>query len=121
MKTLNGIDDKWIVQLRKGVFELVILTLLKSQSMYGYEISKKLKEVPVLSISEGAIYPILKRISNKGWIDSYWDESLDGPRRKYYKITDEGMGILVNRLEKYKEIYDVLILFGGGIDNHEKG
>ncbi|PDY27005.1 PadR family transcriptional regulator [Bacillus thuringiensis] len=110
--TLNGIDDKWIVQLRKGVFELVILSLLKSHSMYGYEISKKLKEVPILAISEGAIYPILKRISQKGWIDSYWDDSLDGPRRKYYQITKEGQEILVNRLEKYKEIYDVLLIFG---------
>ncbi|AIM15143.1 PadR family transcriptional regulator [Neobacillus sedimentimangrovi] len=114
-------DDKWFIQLRKGVFELAILSLLKSKQMYGYEISKFLKEVPTLSISEGAIYPILKRMSEEGWIDYYWVDSSGGPKRKYYQITTKGEKILEYRLTQYEEIHKVLLFLGeGGVNINEK-
>ncbi|WP_373869419.1 PadR family transcriptional regulator [Fictibacillus barbaricus] len=111
--------DSWMVQLRKGTFELAILSLVKNQAMYGYEISSALKQLPVFAISEGAIYPILKRMTEKGWIDFYWEDSLEGPRRKYYQITKEGSLILADRIEKYKEIYEALLLLGEGGANNE--
>ncbi|WP_110926511.1 PadR family transcriptional regulator [Bacillus massiliglaciei] len=115
---IHSKDDKWIVQLRKGIYELAILSLLKSQNMYGYEISKFLRVFPVLSISEGAIYPILKRMAAKEWISSYWQDPVDGPRRKYYQITIKGETVLKSRLSQYREMYDVLVYLGEG--SHEK-
>ncbi|SDN27597.1 DNA-binding transcriptional regulator, PadR family [Fictibacillus solisalsi] len=107
--------DKWIIQLRKGTFELAILSLVSSRSMYGYEISSALKKSPIFFISEGAIYPILKRMTEKNWIEFYWVDSMEGPRRKYYQITEEGRLLLTERMAKYKEIYDALTLLGEGV------
>lgn len=104
--------DKWIVQLRKGTFELAILSLISRLPMYGYEISTSLKEEPVFAISEGAIYPILKRMTNKGWIEFFWQDSEEGPRRKYYQITEEGRLILTERLQKHQEVYEALMFLG---------
>ena len=98
-------NDKWITQLRKGIFEIAILSLLSSKKMYGYEISSALKKTQLFSISEGAIYPILKRMSKEGWIEFYWSESTEGPRRKYYFITPLGEKLLNERLSKYQELY----------------
>lgn len=106
---INIVDDKWGIQLKKGLYEIVILSLLKSKPAYGYEISKSLKEIPGMAISEGAIYPILKRMSKNGWITFYWDESLEGPRRKYYEVTTEGVTLLESRLEQYKSMYEILL------------
>jgi PadR family transcriptional regulator, regulatory protein PadR len=107
--------DKWMVQLRKGTFELAILSLIHSRPMYGYEISAALKKTShVFAISEGAIYPILRRMKEKGLIESFWEESVDGPRRKYYQITLEGSEILNDRSDQFKEIYDALALLRGG-------
>ncbi|MGJ7911042.1 PadR family transcriptional regulator [Neobacillus sp. LXY-1] len=106
--------DNWTIQLRKGMFELTILSQIKNQSRYGYEISAALKQSPLFSISEGAIYPILKRMTEKGWIEFYWEDSLEGPRRKYYYITKEGSLLLKERIMKLKEIYEAVELLGGG-------
>ncbi|MGW8264429.1 PadR family transcriptional regulator, partial [Bacillus sp. LR--39] len=62
MKT-NQVNDRWIVQFRKGIFELAILSLLRSKPMYGYELTSSLKTTSALALSEGAIYPILKRMT----------------------------------------------------------
>jgi PadR family transcriptional regulator PadR len=100
--------DKWIVQLRKGVFELAILSLISQRPMYGYEITNDLKRVPIFHLADGAIYPILKRLSKQGWVLSYWEDSEEGPKRKYYQITQEGERILKQRWQHYEQLYDVL-------------
>ncbi|WP_142505798.1 PadR family transcriptional regulator [Melghirimyces algeriensis] len=115
MKSNN--EDKWLIQIRKGMFELAILSLLSHKPMYGYEISMALKHSTVFTISEGAIYPILRRMTEKEWIEFFWGESNEGPRRKYYQITEEGRVILEYRIEKYKEMYASLqTLREGGLD-----
>ncbi len=83
-------NDQWIVQVKKGVFELAILLLIREQAMYGYDLTNKLNKIPLFSLAKGSIYPILKRMVNKKWIESYWQDSADGPRRKYYQITRGG-------------------------------
>lgn len=81
MKT-NQVNDRWIVQFRKGIFELAILSLLRSKPMYGYELTSSLKTTSALAISEGAIYPILKRMTEKGWIDHNLDYAFYLIRRR---------------------------------------
>ncbi len=76
----------------KGSLETIILRLLEENGrMYGYEITKKVKEVTSggLEITEGALYPSLHKLESKGWLST---ETLrvDGRRRKYYSITPQG-------------------------------
>ncbi|MCL2287103.1 MAG: PadR family transcriptional regulator [Firmicutes bacterium] len=76
------------IQLKKGALELCVLSLLSKADMYGFEL------VGVISthvkISEGTIYPLLKRIKDDGYVTTYLQESQEGPPRKYYQITDLG-------------------------------
>lgn len=106
--------DNWVVQLRKGVFEVAILSLISRKAMYGYEITQSLNELPSFEIPNGSIYPILNRLTKNDWAISYWEESIDGPKRKYYEITTEGNEILKERLHDYGEIYNTLLSLGKG-------
>ncbi|MCD8509366.1 MAG: PadR family transcriptional regulator [Bacillus sp. (in: Bacteria)] len=100
--------DQWIIQLKKGVFELAILLLVRKKAMYGYELTHRLNQVPMFTLAEGSIYPILKRMVNKNWIESYWQDSEEGPRRKYYQITQEGQEVVQQRMNDYKDLYQAL-------------
>lgn len=107
-------NDQWIVQLKKGVYELAILLLVRKKVMYGYELTQQLNKIPLFTLAEGSIYPILKRMENKQWIEPYWQESEEGPSRKYYKITKEGQEIVKTRMDDYKELYQGLELMKEG-------
>jgi len=106
-------NDTWIIQLRKGIFELAILSLISIKPMYGYQITSALNKIPSFEISNGSIYPILSRLTKNNWAISFWEEPIDGPRRKYYQITEEGRGILKERIKEYKQIYSALMMLGG--------
>lgn len=90
-------------ELLKGSTELLVLTVLESKSIYGYEIIKELKKGTnnVFKLQEGTIYPILHKLEEKKYISSYWDE-IDGKRRKYYSITKEGKKQLSHKKEEWK-------------------
>ena len=88
--------DNWSTQLRKGMLELCILNAIKSSSLYGYDIVRKLREIPSLVISEGTIYPILSRLKREGFVQTTIKESSEGPPRKYYELTEKGRQILQN-------------------------
>ena len=72
-------------QFKKGVLELIVLCSAFDQDRYGYELVEAVsKEVDV---NEGTIYPLLKRLTNEHYFETYLVESKEGPPRKYYKIT----------------------------------
>jgi PadR family transcriptional regulator PadR len=75
-------------QFKKGVLELCALALLDKRDYYGYELVQVIYET--IEIAQGTIYPLLKRLRDDGMVTIYLEESLDGPPRKYYKITDKG-------------------------------
>jgi PadR family transcriptional regulator PadR len=75
-------------QFKKGVLELCVLVLLDRKDCYGYEMVEEVSRN--ISISEGTIYPLLKRLKTEGLVISYLKESQDGPPRKYYQITELG-------------------------------
>lgn len=75
-------------QFKKGVLELCVLVLLDEKDHYGYEMVDEISKN--ISISEGTIYPLLKRLKKEGFLISYLKESQGGPPRKYYQITDTG-------------------------------
>lgn len=87
---MSDFFDNWIVQVRKGVFELCILRALEQDERYGYELVKSLAAVPGLAITEGTLYPLLSRLRVAGLVSSRLVESAEGPARKYYSLTREG-------------------------------
>jgi PadR family transcriptional regulator PadR len=76
------------IQLKKGTLELCVLSLLSQADMYGFELAGTISTH--IEISEGTIYPLLKRIKDEGFVTTYLRESQEGPPRKYYRITDYG-------------------------------
>lgn len=77
------------VQLKKGVLELCVLSLVTKKDYYGYELVNEISKN--IQISDGTIYPILRRLTQDGYFVTYLQESQEGPPRKYYKITEIGM------------------------------
>lgn len=95
------------VQFKKGVLELCVLVLLDKQDRYGYELVQKISEQ--IDISEGSIYPLLRRLTKEGYFTTYLKESTEGPPRKYYKLTDNGRSFLHELLQEWRE-------FSNGVD-----
>lgn len=75
-------------QFKKGVLELCVMALLAQRAHYGYELVEKVSEA--IEISEGTIYPLLKRLKDDGFVSTYLEESASGAPRKYYELTDRG-------------------------------
>ena len=75
-------------QYKKGVLELCVLALLKKQDQYGYEISDRLSRE--IAISDGTVYPILRKLKGEGLVTTYLQEESGGPPRKYYSLTSLG-------------------------------
>ncbi len=80
-------------QMRKGVLEYCILSILKEEKQYTSEILSRLKEAKMLVV-EGTIYPLLTRLKNAALLSYNWEESASGPPRKYYTLTEKGSNIL---------------------------
>lgn len=76
-------------QLKKGVLELIVLELVRQKDMYGYELVEEVSKV--VDVNEGTIYPLLKRMTNEHYFETYLRESTEGPPRKYYHLTAAGV------------------------------
>ncbi|MFZ5988730.1 MAG: PadR family transcriptional regulator [Bacillota bacterium] len=76
------------IQFKKGVLELCVLSMLFKKDCYGYELVNEISKN--IQISEGTIYPLLKRLKDEGYFTTYLEESQEGPPRKYYKLTELG-------------------------------
>ena len=76
-------------QMRKGVLEYCILSILQHGDAYTSEIISTLKSAEMIVV-EGTIYPLLTRLKNSGLLSYRWEESTSGPPRKYYVLTESG-------------------------------
>lgn len=72
-------------QFKKGVLELLVLLIVQQEDKYGYELVEEVSKV--VNVNEGTIYPILKRLTNEHYFETYLKESTEGPPRKYYHLT----------------------------------
>ncbi len=98
-------------QFKKGVLELIVLLSLHKKDMYGYELIMEVSKV--VDVNDGTIYPLLKRLTNEKYADTYLVESSEGPYRKYYKITDLGQ-------ERMKELKNIWTSFAGSVNKFIK-
>lgn len=76
-------------QMRKGILEYCILTIISRKEVYTSDILETLHKADLLVV-EGTLYPLLSRLKNNGLLKYRWQESTDGPPRKYFTLTDEG-------------------------------
>lgn len=90
-------------QMRKGILEYCILSVIKNNEAYASDIIEKLKEAKLIVV-EGTIYPLLTRLKNAGILQYKWEESQSGPPRKYYSLTLEGANFLLELDETWKEL-----------------
>jgi PadR family transcriptional regulator PadR len=92
-------------QMRKGILEYCILSVLSRNSCYASDIIKELKEAEVIVV-EGTLYPLLTRQKNAGLLSYRWEESLQGPPRKYYELTEEGRKYLAELDKSWQELVE---------------
>ena len=76
-------------QFKKGVLELIVLLSVTKRDMYGYELVSEVSRV--VDVNEGTIYPLLKRLTNERYFETYLREPTEGPPRKYYHLTAAGI------------------------------
>ncbi|MDD4769556.1 MAG: PadR family transcriptional regulator [Eubacteriales bacterium] len=89
------------IQFKKGVLELCVLSLLTKRDFYGYELVEYISQH--IDISDGTIYPLLRRFRADGYVTTYLQESQEGPPRKYYKIKEDGRQAFKELLEEWEE------------------
>lgn len=80
-------------QMRKGLLELCVLSVISNEEMYPSDIIKHLKQSKMIVV-EGTLYPLLNRLKNDELLSYSWQESTSGPPRKYYQITEIGKQFL---------------------------
>ena len=96
----SGLAESIQTQLRKGVLELCVLTLLSHADAYGYEIASRL--MADVGMGEGTIYPLMRRMQDDGLVSTYLVEAPGGPPRKYYRMTEAGRTTLKLQREEWK-------------------
>ena len=92
-------------QMRKGILEYCILSVLSRNSCYASDIIRELKEAKVIVV-EGTMYPLLTRQKNAGLLSYRWEESQQGPPRKYYELTPEGREYLADLDTSWEELVE---------------
>ncbi len=90
-------------QMRKGILEFCILSILEKKEAYPSEILETLKEAKLIVV-EGTLYPLLTRLKNLELLAYRWEESNSGPPRKYFTLTDEGKKFLEGLKKTWSEL-----------------
>jgi PadR family transcriptional regulator PadR len=99
-------DQEW----KKGSAELLVLSLLEDQPRHGYDISKliQIRSGGALKFHVTSLYPLLHRLEKQGWIDGVWVEKAEQRRRRYYKLTPEGLNELRSKQQSWKDFVAVV-------------
>jgi len=99
--------DNAKAQMRKGVLEYCILLVLNDKSLYASDIIENLKNAKMIVV-EGTLYPLLTRLKNEKLLTYKWEESTQGPPRKYYELTNEGKEFLTGLEISWTELVNAV-------------
>jgi PadR family transcriptional regulator PadR len=94
-------------QMRKGILEYCILTVLSKKEAYPSDIIEELKKAKLIVV-EGTLYPLLTRLKNDGLLQYNWVESTSGPPRKYYALTTDGTSFLTELKNTWDELQNAV-------------
>ena len=102
-----GILDR---ELKKGSAELLILSLVEAQPRHGYDLSKLIetRSGGVLKFRVASLYPLLYRLEKRGWILGRWIEKAGQRRRRYYRLTPAGAGVLASQRNTWREFSEAI-------------
>ncbi|TDA70303.1 MAG: PadR family transcriptional regulator [Clostridia bacterium] len=103
-------------QLLKGSTATLVLSLLEREAMYGYQIIKEIEALSqgLFAFQEGTLYPILHTLEREGLVVSYWEDRDTGRKRKYYRITAEGIKALAGRRREWQRFRQAVDRITGG-------
>lgn len=105
-------------QMRRGVLELCILSIISEEEVYPSDIIQKLRASELI-VKEGTLYPLLKRLKDQELLHYTWRESTTGPPRKYYRLTETGKAFLNNLLITWNELVQAVSNSTKNIANNE--
>lgn len=105
-------------QMRKGVLELCILSIISEGEIYPTEIIDKLKDSKLIVV-QGTLYPLLTRLKNAGLLDYTWKESTQGPPRKYYQVTSQGRNFLQGLMSTWEQLQHAVNQSTKNLTNNE--
>ncbi len=94
-------------QMRKGILEYCILLILNKKLSYASDIITALKEAQIIVV-EGTLYPLLTRLKNSDLLAYQWEESTQGPPRKYYSLTEKGELFLLELEKAWDELSETI-------------
>ncbi len=94
-------------QMRKGILEYCILQILSKKPSYASDIIADLKTAQMIVV-EGTLYPLLTRLKNDGYLSYRWEESIQGPPRKYYELTENGKQFLSELEMAWAELVEAI-------------
>ena len=100
----NEADRAWVVQLRKGLVELLVLAVLRREEVYGYQLLQRLAELEGLALSESTLYPVLARLAADELVAVRQEPSPSGPPRRYYRLTRAGQRRLEEMLAHWRRM-----------------
>lgn len=101
-------DDAILSNLRRGALEHCVLAMLRREPLYGLDIARRLTADGVLMSSEGTLYPLLARLRRAGLVETAWQESAEGPPRRYYSLTREGAASVTAFAATWKPFKDAV-------------
>lgn len=105
----------------KGYIDIIILSMLYREDLYGYELGKRVKEQTQnnFELKEGTLYLAFKRLEQSGYIESYWGDESVGGRRKYYRLKHVGRSHLIKRKREWEHLKTIMDLILKGVDDNE--
>jgi PadR family transcriptional regulator PadR len=107
-----GGEAKLMAQLRRGSIQYCVLALLRDRDRYGFELTRELAGADGLVTSEGTVYPLLARLRHEGLVETTWQESSQGPPRRYYRLTDEGhqaLDVFAAQWRRFRDAIDAVL------------
>ncbi len=109
----SGDSVQFSKEMLKGYIEIIILSMLYEEDLYGYELAKRVKAKSngVFELKEGTLYLAFKRLEQSKCIESYWGDEGSGGRRKYYKLLDTGKDVIRSKKVEWEELKKLIDLF----------
>ncbi len=104
-------------EILKGSIDILLLSIIAKHDTYGYEIAQSLKQESedLYSMGQGTLYPALKRLEKKELLQSYWNESESGMKRKFYTITDKGKKELQKKVNAWERVTSLIQVCQKGV------
>lgn len=108
-------------EMLKGYIDIIILSMLYGEDLYGYELAKRVREQTGnrFELKEGTLYLAFKRLEQSGLIESYWGDESAGGRRKYYRLLPDGRAHIAARKKEWEHLKQIIDLFLRRVEDNE--